>query len=58
MLEHEQLEHEQLLEEYLSSLNDMERKAYNIAVSKLESSFSLEKSIGFITWKKQNNKDN
>jgi len=50
-------EYNRLLEEYLASLNEMERKAYNIAVSKLESSFSLEKSIGFITWKKQNVKE-
>jgi hypothetical protein len=46
-----------MVDKYLESLNDMERKAYNIAVSKLESSFSLEKSIGFIAWKKLNYKE-
>ena len=34
-------------EQYISQLNPKEMKAYHIAQSHLESSFSLEKSIGF-----------
>lgn len=33
--------------QYISQLNPKEMKAYHIAQSHLESSFSLEKSIGF-----------
>ena len=43
----------QLLEEYVSQFNEIERVAYNIAKNSLESSFDLEKSIGFITWRKE-----
>ena len=39
-------------EKYLDSLSEKEKKAYEIASSLLGSSFSLEKSIGFIKWKK------
>jgi CRISPR/Cas system-associated protein Cas7 (RAMP superfamily) len=43
----------QLLEEYVSQFNDIEQIAYTIAVESLKTSFDLEKSIGFITWKKE-----
>ena len=37
---------------YIESLNEKERKAYEIAESHLGSSFDLSKSSGFIKWKK------
>ena len=43
--QHTQEQHFQ--EQYISQLNPKEMKAYHIAQSHLESSFSLEKSIGF-----------
>jgi hypothetical protein len=36
---------------YIESLTDKERKAYNIALSHLGSSFDLSKSSGFLKWK-------
>jgi len=44
----------ELLQLYLESLNEKEKIAYNIAKSHLGSSFSLEKSNGFIQWCKEN----
>jgi len=44
---------ENLFEEYLTSLSEKELQGYEIAKSHLGSSFSLEKSNGFITWKKK-----
>lgn len=38
--------------EYLKTLNEKELKAYKIAFDHLGSSFQLEKSNGFKTWKK------
>jgi hypothetical protein len=40
-----------LLEKYVESLSEKELKAYHIAKSHLGTSFSLEKSRGFIDWK-------
>ncbi len=34
-------------------MNPQEKIAYNIAVKNLESSFDIEKSIGFIEYKKK-----
>jgi len=39
---------------YLKSLTEKERKGYEIAKSHLGMSFDLEKSIGYLEWKKQN----
>ena len=36
----------ELLEIYMSSLDDIGKKAFNIAKKQLQSSFSIEKSIG------------
>ena len=41
------------VEKYLQQLSDNERKTYEIANQHLESSFSIEKSIGYNKWKKQ-----
>jgi hypothetical protein len=43
---------EPLLQEYLASLNEKEKKAYEIARDHLGTSFQLEKSNGFLKWKK------
>jgi len=42
-----------LTELYIESLSEKEMKAYIIAKSHLGSSFSLEKSVGFLKWKKK-----
>ncbi len=39
-------------QEYIKTLTEREYKAYMIAKSHLESSFDLEKSIGYKEWKK------
>jgi hypothetical protein len=41
-------------DEYILSLNEMEKKALEIAKSHLESSFNIEKSIGYLNWLKKN----
>ncbi len=38
---------------YIKQMNPQEKIAYNIAVKNLESSFDIEKSIGFIEYKKK-----
>jgi len=43
---------EELLKEYTDQLSPAEKIAYDIAVEHLESSFDLEKSIGFQKWLK------
>jgi hypothetical protein len=43
---------EKLKELYIESLTPKEHKAYLIAKSHLGMSFTLEKSVGFIEWKK------
>ena len=40
------------LDEYSSTFSEFELKVLEIAKRQLESSFSLEKSIGFLEWKK------
>ena len=37
---------------YISQMSIQERKAYEIAKEHLETSFNIEKSIGFLEWKK------
>ena len=46
---------ENLLQQYLNTLDEKELLAYNIAKEHLGMSFQLEKSIGYLDWKKQNN---
>jgi len=43
---------QQLMEEYLETLTEKERQAYEIAKSFLGMSFQLEKSNSFLSWKK------
>lgn len=40
-----------LAEKYLDTLSPKEKKAYFIAKEHLGSSFTLEKSVGFLSWK-------
>ena len=40
------------IQKYLDSLNSSEKKAYEIAKTKLESSFDIQKSIGFLEFMK------
>ena len=40
---------------YLQSLNDIEKIAIEIAKEDLGSSFNIEKSIGFLNWKSNQN---
>ena len=44
-----------LINEYIESLDKFELQAMNIAKRILESSFDLEKSIGFLNFKKSKN---
>jgi len=44
------------IEKYIASLNDTERKALMIARDHLGSSFDIEKSIGYIQYRKKQNK--
>tara|TARA_B100000902_G_scaffold399987_1_gene474283 strand:- start:953 stop:1171 length:219 start_codon:yes stop_codon:yes gene_type:complete len=41
-----------LIELYKKSLNNLEKKAFIIAQTNLESSFSIQKSIGFLEFQK------
>ena len=45
---------EELITKYINSLNPIEKEALNIAKEQLETSFCLEKSIGFLEFKKEN----
>lgn len=45
---------EALITKYINSLSTIEKEALNIAKEQLESSFCLEKSIGFLEFKKEN----
>ena len=44
-----------MLIQYTEQLTEIERIVLEIAKHQLESSFCLEKSIGFIEWRKHNN---
>ena len=45
----------ELADEYLQTLNDKEKKAIEIAMSCLNSSFNIYKSIGFLKWLEKKN---
>jgi len=44
----------EIIDTYLSSLNEIELIALEIAKEDLGSSFNIEKSIGFLKWLKKN----
>lgn len=50
--EKEKEETAELIEKYIKSLNEFEIEAMNIAKKMLETSFDIEKSIGFLKFKK------
>ena len=41
------------VDQYLAQLDDMQRKAYEIAKSHLGTSFNIKRSNGFIEWQKK-----
>tara|TARA_B100000579_G_C22574900_1_gene730689 strand:+ start:78 stop:266 length:189 start_codon:yes stop_codon:yes gene_type:complete len=47
---------EELITKYKDSLSEQERIVLKIAIDHLESSFDIEKSIGYLEWLKNNNK--
>ena len=44
---------EKQIKEYIETFNEKEKIAYKIAKKQLETSFNIEKSIGFIKWRKK-----
>lgn len=44
------------IKEYLEQLSESEKKVLKIAENILETSFNIEKSIGFLEWKSKNSK--
>lgn len=48
----------ELIESYLKQLSHPEQVAYTIAVKNLESSFDIEKSIGFLNYVKDTKSKN
>jgi hypothetical protein len=44
---------EKLIQEYISTLSDLEQRVLKIAEEDLETSFDMRKSIGFISWLKK-----
>jgi len=47
---------EMKINEYINQLNPKEKKALDIAINHLESSFTIEKSIGFLKFLENQNK--
>ncbi len=47
---------EKLISEYINHLDEFEKIALEVAKEQLESSFSIEKSIGFLKWKENKDK--
>ena len=43
------------VEKYIAQLSEIEKIAMEIAKKNLKTSFDIEKSLGFIEWKKNNN---
>ena len=41
---------EELIEKYKEGMNEQERIVLKIAIEHLESSFDIEKSIGYLEW--------
>jgi len=49
---------DEMLRQYIEQLTEIEQIVLDIAKDQLESSFSLEKSIGFMEWCKKTNNVN
>lgn len=52
LVKSETYENQKEIYEYLKHMNEIELKAYNIAMNHLGSSFNILKSNGFKEWKK------
>ena len=50
--ENQNMDTNELVQRYIAQLSPTEKIAYEIAVEKLESSFDIEKSIGFLEFVK------
>lgn len=50
--ENQNMDTTELVQRYIAQLSPTEKIAYEIAVEKLESSFDIEKSIGFLDFVK------
>lgn len=46
----------ELISDYINQLNPIEQKVLKIAERELQSSFDIQKSIGFIEWLDENKK--
>ena len=46
-------EKQQQIQNYLNQMNEMEKKAYRIALNHLGTSFNIYKSNGYIQWYKK-----
>ena len=44
---------QELIDKYIKSFSEKEKKAYDIAKEHLGMSFQIEKSNGYLTWKKK-----
>jgi hypothetical protein len=47
---------EEYIQEYIESLDETEKLVLEIAKDHLESSFCIERSVGFVKWLKDNSK--
>lgn len=45
-------EQEKLIEDYINSLNELDKKALDISKQHLQTSFDITKSVGFVKWMK------
>ena len=52
------MEENKLIAEYIKSLSNIEKQTMQIAKEHLQTSFNIEKSIGFINWKKKQQENN
>jgi hypothetical protein len=49
---------DELIQQYIDEMTSMEKLVMEIARDHLESSFSIENSVGFVTWLREKNKRN
>jgi transcriptional regulator CtsR len=52
------MENNNIMENYIKTFDDKEKKAYEIARSHLKSSFNIKKSIGYIKYDKSDKSGN
>jgi hypothetical protein len=49
---------DELIQQYIDEMTTMEKLVMEIARDHLESSFSIENSVGFVIWLREKNKRN